>query len=110
MGDRDLSGEIETTFYRSRGPGGQRKNKKETAVRILHVPTGILVHATESRSQAANRALALVRLKERLAFLRRKRKPRIKTRKPRSVRERELEAKKRSSVKKRARDRVPGYE
>ena len=57
------------TFYRASGPGGQKKNKTESAVRIKHLPTGIIVTAAESRSQHENRATALQRLRERLAAL-----------------------------------------
>jgi protein subunit release factor B len=58
---------IET--YRSRGPGGQRKNKVETAVRLKHLPSGITIVATEHRSQAENRKLAFERLRQRLVKL-----------------------------------------
>lgn len=93
--------DIRIEYYRSRGPGGQRKNKKETAVRIRHIPTGITAIATEFRSQARNRALAMKRLKERLQRLKVRRKPRIPTKIPRAVRERILEEKrKRAEIKK----------
>jgi protein subunit release factor B len=68
---------IET--YRSRGPGGQRKNKTETAVRLRHIPTGITVTATEQRFQSQNLRLAFERLRERLHRLRQKKRPRIPT-------------------------------
>jgi ribosome-associated protein len=68
---------IET--YRSSGPGGQRKNKVETAVRLKHLPSGIRVIATEHRSQAENRKLAFERLRERLLKLNRPKKRRIPT-------------------------------
>jgi protein subunit release factor B len=87
--------DLEETFYRSSGPGGQRKNKRETAVRIRHIPTGITVVATEHRSQAKNRQLAMERLMERLRTLSRRRKRRIPTHIPHEVRSRILESKRR---------------
>jgi len=98
--------DIRIEYYRSRGPGGQRKNKKETAVRIRHIPTGITAIATESRSQARNRQLALKRLKERLERLKRKKKPRIPTKISASAKERILKEKRLRSERKKLRQRV----
>lgn len=57
--------EIEMSFYRSGGPGGQNVNKVSTAVRILHKPSGLVVSSQEERSQAQNkeRALGILRTK-----------------------------------------------
>jgi protein subunit release factor B len=85
--------DIEETFYRSSGPGGQRKNRKETAVRIRHIPTGITAIATEHRSQAKNRELAMTRLMEKLKALNRRPRPRIPTHIPRHAKARILESK-----------------
>jgi len=54
--------DLEESFGRSRGPGGQNVNKVSTAVTLRHLPTGISVTVQDSRSQAVNRKLARERL------------------------------------------------
>ena len=62
--------EIEVTFARSSGPGGQNVNKRETAVRVVHLPTKLAVHVETERSQAQNKEKAITILKGKLYKLR----------------------------------------
>ena len=57
--------DLKIEFARSSGPGGQNVNKRETAVRIVHLPTGLAVHASNERSQESNResAMSILRAK-----------------------------------------------
>src|SRR5580765_5507598 len=62
--DQQLLAQCEVDTYRASGPGGQKRNKTSSAVRIRHAPSGLIVIAEESRSQHENRARALRRLRE----------------------------------------------
>ncbi|MFG0330097.1 MAG: peptide chain release factor family protein [Phycisphaerales bacterium] len=64
----ELLKECEWSRSRSRGPGGQRRNKVETQVLIEHTPTGISAQAGEDRSAEVNRRRAIKRLRVRLAI------------------------------------------
>src|ERR1700692_1143500 len=61
--DAQLLAQCEVDTYRASGPGGQKRNKTSSAVRLRHPPTGLLVIAEESRSQHENKARALRRLR-----------------------------------------------
>jgi len=95
-----LRREVTITTLRGSGPGGQHRNKVETAVRIVHIPTGITVLASEHRSQYRNRELAFERLRDRLIARNKRPKPRTKTRRTRASIEKRLERKRRQAQKK----------
>jgi hypothetical protein len=61
--DAQLLAQCDVDTYRASGPGGQKRNKTSSAVRLRHRPTGLLVIAEESRSQHENKAKALRRLR-----------------------------------------------
>lgn len=93
--------DIIVSYYRASGAGGQKRDKTETAVRIHHLPTGIIVTASESRSRTINERRAMERLRGRLAARNRKQRPRIRTRPGRAAKERRIKEKKhRGEIKK----------
>lgn len=64
--DDQLLQQCDVDTYRASGPGGQKRNKTSSAVRLRHIPSGLLVIAEESRSQHENKAKALRRLRQAL--------------------------------------------
>ncbi|MXX68761.1 MAG: peptide chain release factor-like protein [Gemmatimonadales bacterium] len=103
--DEALLAECAVETFRAGGPGGQHQNKTESAVRLTHRPTGIVVTARESRSQHRNRARALERLRAALREREHTPRPRRPTKPTRASREERLEKKRRRSLTKRQRRR-----
>jgi ribosome-associated protein len=109
--DRDLlEREVEIEVFRASGPGGQHVNKTQSALRLTHLPSGIVVIAQDSPSQHRNRETAFDRLVERLKRANYVRPKRVATRPTAGSRKRRLETKKQVGDKKRVRSRVRGDE
>ncbi|HUU31260.1 MAG TPA: peptide chain release factor-like protein [Phycisphaerae bacterium] len=68
MSDDRLLAECTVETYRASGPGGQHRNKRDSAVRLTHRPTGVSATATERRSQHENRRVAVRRLRKAIAL------------------------------------------
>jgi len=92
--DREsLERDCDVEFFIASGPGGQHRNKVETGVRLLHRPSGIIVMATERRSQHANREMAFERMAARLEEEQKVVIPRKRTRPSAASRQRRIEEK-----------------
>jgi peptide chain release factor len=108
--------DLQETFARSGGPGGQNVNKVSTAVTLRHLPSGLSVTVQDSRSQATNRKLARERLRELLERkgreqsaaerAQREKRRRQRSPRPRGLKERILESKRRRSRTKKLRSGV----
>jgi protein subunit release factor B len=102
-----LERDSDVDFFIASGPGGQNRNKVETGVRLTHRPSGIVVTATERRSQLQNREAAFERLAARLEEAQRVETPRKPTRPSAASRKRRLDAKRHISERKRQRAAPP---
>ena len=108
--------DLDESFARSSGPGGQNVNKVSTAVTLRHLPTGISVTVQDSRSQAVNRKLARERLldaiesvrkEERMAEIaKREKERRRKSPRPAPLKKRILESKRRRAELKKQRTKM----
>jgi protein subunit release factor B len=103
--DEDLLRECEVDTFRSSGPGGQHVNKTESAVRLRHLPSGVVVTSRQERSQHQNKSLCLRKLREKIEKLNYCPAKRVPTRVPRSAKNRTLEEKARRSRIKRLRSK-----
>ena len=103
--DEDLLRECEVETFRSSGPGGQHVNKTESAVRLRHMPSGVVVTSQQERSQHRNKALCLEKLRNKVAKLNHRPKKRVPTRISRAAKKRTLEEKARRSEVKRLRSK-----
>jgi protein subunit release factor B len=102
--DREsLERDSDIEFIIAGGPGGQNRNKVATGVRLAHRPSGVVVTATERRSQARNRDAAFERLAARLEEAQREAIPRVATKPTTASRERRLDEKRATSFRKRQR-------
>lgn len=107
--DREtLEREVLVDVFRASGPGGQHVNKTESALRLTHPPSGIVVTAQDSPSQHRNREIAFERLAARLERLNHVPKKRVATKPTAASRRRRLEGKKQRAVVKSIRGKVRG--
>ena len=107
--DEALLAQCNVETFRASGPGGQNVNRRETAVRIRHRPTGIVVTCQDERSQLRNKKIALARLRRELKERSKSSPVRIPTTVPRRVRRRILEYKRRRALQKQSR-RKPSHD
>ena len=103
LSDPQLLAQCEVQAHRAGGPGGQHRNKAETAVRLVHLPTGVAAEGKDQRSRGQNLSAALERLREKLARRAYRPPPRHKTRPSRAAKERRLQEKRREGEKKKGR-------
>ena len=101
--DEALLAQCDVTVFRSSGPGGQHVNTADSAVRIRHRPSGLVVVSRKHRSQHRNKAACLTRLREKVAALNHRDAPRIPTKMSKGAKKRRRETKTRNSQKKQMR-------
>src|ERR1700687_5492470 len=101
-----LEREVVVQVFRASGPGGQHVNKTESALRLTHLPSGVVVMSQDSPSQYRTRETAFKRLAERLKRLNHVPKKRVATKPTAGSKKRRIEGKKVRGVLKKARGRV----
>lgn len=105
--DEALLGECDVHVFRATGPGGQSVNTTDSAVRLVHKPTGVVVVCRRERSQLRNKIECVRRLRERIAEAQHTDPERVATRPSRAAHARRLAEKSRLSAKKTVRRRLP---
>ena len=108
LSDDEIARACEVQTFHAHGPGGQGVNTADSAVRMRHVPTGIVVVSRESRSQLRNRALCVAKLRTIFERRARPRRARKKTKVPAAAKRRRLADTRLHAQKKAARRRVTG--
>src|ERR1043165_95080 len=101
--DEELLRECEVETFRSSGPGGQHVNKTESAVRLRHLPSGVVVTSQQERSQYRNKAICVKKLRKQIERLNYRPAERVPTRRSQSAKNRTLEQKSRRAQIKRLR-------
>ena len=103
--DEELLKECNVDTFRAGGKGGQHLNKTESAVRMTHLPTGLVITCQDERSQYQNKRKCLIHIREKLEVLNYRPPKRIPTKKPRAAKEKILNTKKKQSLKKQLRQK-----
>jgi protein subunit release factor A len=98
--DEGLLAECDVQVFRASGPGGQSVNTTDSAVRLIHRPSGIVVVGRRERSQLRNKHDCLKRLRVRIAEAQRVVPKRVATKPSRGAKQRRLESKSKLSAKK----------
>ena len=101
--NEELLRECQVDTFRSSGPGGQHVNKTESAVRLTHLPSGVVVSCQQERSQHRNKAVCLQKLREKVQRMNYRPPKRVATKVPAAAKQRTLEEKARNARIKRLR-------
>jgi protein subunit release factor B len=101
--DDDLLDQCKISTFRSSGSGGQHVNVTNSAVRLIHLPTGIAVTSQKERSQYLNKRECLKKLREKVSKLNYRKPKRVATRMPQSVKIKNRDRKVKASETKRLR-------